>query len=164
MTPTFTFRRINVEKDHETLLKFRKDSFLVSLGTADTFGDPNQYLAWMALQTVFYPDGFLLMEHDGKVVGQLEVETITYQGRQVGYVDLFYLIPGYRGKGYGKIQVDRAESYLRSQGMLEYHLRVSATNKYAIRFYDKHGFHLLKEENLGGYPMLRMVKELKEQS
>ncbi|MGV3488529.1 MAG: GNAT family N-acetyltransferase [Tuberibacillus sp.] len=160
MSEAFTFRRIDVERDHETLLKHRKDSFLVSLGTDDTFGDPNHYLAWMALQTIFFPDGFLLMEHVGKTVGQLEVEIVTYQGRRVGYVDLFYLIPGYRGKGYGRIQLERAEEYLRSQGMDQYHLRVSATNKPALRFYEKHGFYKLKEENIGGYIMYRMVKEL----
>jgi GNAT superfamily N-acetyltransferase len=156
----FAFRRIDVEKDYETLIKFRKDSFLVSLGTIETFGDPNHYLAWMALQTIFFPDGFLLMEHDGRVVGQLETEIVAYQGRRIGYVDLFYLIPEYRGKGYGKVQVERAEGFFRSQGVKEYHLRVSETNAPAIKFYEKHGFSLFEKENLGGFPMLRMVKIL----
>lgn len=160
MAPAFTFRKMDVEKDRETLLKIRKDSFLVSLGTTEGFGDPNYYLAWIALQTIFYPDGFLLMEDNGKVVGQLEVEVIPFQGRRVGYVDLFYLVPEYRGKGYGAIQVKQAENYLRQLGMTEYHLRVSATNKRAIRFYEKHGFYKLMEENVGGYPMWRMVKNL----
>ena len=161
MLEAFTFRRIDVEKDYETLLKFRRDSFVVSLGTTEDLVDPNHYLSWMALQTLFFPDGFLLMEHEGKVVGQLEVETVTFQGRRIGYVDLFYLIPEYRGKGYGALQVEKAEEFLRSQGMKEYHLRVSVTNKPALRFYEKHGFYMLKEEEIGGYRMYRMVKKLK---
>jgi len=160
MSAAFTFQRINVEKDHETLLKFRRDSFKVSLGTTDDVVSPNHYLAWMAFQTLFFPDGFLIMEHDGEPVGQLEVEIVTYMGKRIGYVDLFYLKPGYRGKGYGRLQIEQAEAFLKSQGVNEYHLRVSTTNKPALRFYEKNGFYLLAEENIGGYPMYRMAKKI----
>lgn len=160
MAPLFTFRTIDVERDAETIVQFRKDSFLVSLGSIDGFGDRNQYLAWIGLNAVLYPEGFVLMEHEGKVVGQMEAEVVPYRGKRVGYVDLFYLVPEYRGKGYGQIQLERAEALFRKWGVSEYHLRVSPTNKPAMRFYEKHGFSRLEFENIGGYDMWRMVKRL----
>lgn len=158
--PAFTFRPIHVHHDYATLLKFRRDSFLVSMGSAEGMGNENAYLAWMALNSALYPDGFLMMEHDGKVIGQTEAEIILYQGRRIGYVDLFYLVPEYRGKGYGKVQLDRAEAFFRHHGVNEYHLRVSATNERAIRFYKKHGFYKLKEEVIAGHLMWRLGKVL----
>ncbi|GGH74973.1 ribosomal protein S18 acetylase RimI-like enzyme [Pullulanibacillus pueri] len=159
MARHFTFRPIDVFRDRQTIIDFRKDSYIVSFGTPEELGDEDMYVAWMAMAASMYPKGFVIMEYKGVPVGQIELEMIVYEGRPIGYVDLFYLIPEFRGKGYGKIQIDYAENYFKNKRLSEYHLRVSPTNKRALRFYEKHGMKPMMTEYLT-QKVIRMRKQL----
>ena len=148
MAHQIRFRPIDAFRDRQTIIDFRKDSYIVSFGSADELGDEEMYVAWIAMAATMAPEAFVLMECNGRPIGQMELEVIYYKGRPIGYVDLFYLIPEFRGRGYGKIQLDYAENYFKSHQLNEYHLRVSPTNHRALRFYKKHGMTQLETEHL----------------
>lgn len=144
----YTYRLIDPVKDRDTAINIRRDSFDVSFQDPDGMGDPQGYLIWMEMCNFMFPGSFAMMEKDGELVGQIELELLDYFNKRIGYVDLFYLLPKYRGKGIGSEQINYAETFFRKLGMDEYHLRVSPTNEPALKFYKKHGFEFIMEEQL----------------
>ncbi|MGG4268344.1 GNAT family N-acetyltransferase [Peribacillus simplex] len=153
------FRTIDTEKDKEIIIKFRKDSYVVSFGSVDGFGDENAYLQRMKERVCKFPDGQVIIEKDQESIGQMELQIREYEGTEIGYVNLFYLIPEYRSKGLGKELVRYAENFFRQFNVSEYHLRVSPDNQRAIRLYTNSGMMMIREEN-EKYPVWRMRKSL----
>jgi GNAT superfamily N-acetyltransferase len=153
------FRTIDVKKDRETIIEFRKESYLISFGSVDRFGDEETYVNKIAARANIFPEGQVLVEQDNRPIGQMELQVVLYDGRKIGYTNLYYLIPEYRGKGYGSILMDYSERFFLNQGMAEYHLRVSPTNERALRFYLKSGMKFVKEEKQE-HVVLRMAKKL----
>ncbi|MEH6940707.1 GNAT family N-acetyltransferase [Bacillus sp. JJ722] len=129
------FKKINLEKHREKVLKFRKDSFIVSFGDAFGFGEDDDYLRWLQENIVAYPEGFILVEEDGELIGQLELSIREYEDRNIGYINLYYLIPKKRENGIGQVLHKYAKQFFKSNNVSEYHLRVSPTNSSAMCFY-----------------------------
>ncbi|MGB6406562.1 MAG: GNAT family N-acetyltransferase [Planococcus donghaensis] len=139
------FTTINPEKQSERVIEFRKDSFKVSFGDAVDF-DEIEYLHWLKEKTTDYPDGFVVIEEDGKLIGQLELSIREYEGKRIGYVNLYYLVPESRGKGRGKELHAYAKEFFKNRRVKEFHLRVAPTNTPAIKFYHKLGMEELGPE------------------
>ncbi|MGE6936263.1 GNAT family N-acetyltransferase [Peribacillus muralis] len=153
------FRTIDIDKVKNIIIAFRKDSYVVSFGSEAGFGDEQSYLNRIKERVSQFPDGQVIIERDRKPIGQMELQIRQYDGAEIGYVNLFYLIPEYRGKGLGKELVGYAESFFRKFGVSEYQLRVSPDNQDALRLYSKSGMVKLREEN-ERYPVWRMSKFL----
>ena len=51
-------------KIKDIIIKFRKDSFIVSFGSEEGFGDGNTYLQRMKEQVRKFPDGHVILEKD----------------------------------------------------------------------------------------------------
>ncbi|MFD3450195.1 GNAT family N-acetyltransferase [Microbacteriaceae bacterium 4G12] len=153
------FRTIDIHKDRDIIIAFRKDSYVVSFGTVDGFGDADAYVKRIGERVSRFPDGLVLVEEDEKMIGQMELQITTYEEQEIGYVNLFYLIPEYRSKGLGQYLMEYAEQFFRKYKVSEYHLRVSPTNERAIRFYMKSGMEKLKEEQ-SKFLVWRMRKKL----
>ncbi|MGG0788675.1 GNAT family N-acetyltransferase [Peribacillus simplex] len=153
------FRTIDTDKDKDIIIKFRKDSYVVSFGSEDGFGDEKTYLQRMKERVRKFPDGQVIIEKDQEPIGQMELQIREYEGTEIGYVNLFYLIPDYRSKGLGKELVHYAENFFRQFNVSEYHLRVSPENGRAIRLYTKSGMMKIREEN-EKYLVWRMSKTL----
>ncbi|CAH0311920.1 hypothetical protein SRABI96_05039 [Peribacillus sp. Bi96] len=153
------FRTIDIDKDKDIIVTFRKDSFVVSFGSEEGFGDAHTYLIRMKERVRKFPDGQVIIEKDQKPIGQMELQIREYEGTEIGYVNLFYLIPEYRNKGLGKELVRYAENFFRQFTVSEYHLRVSPDNQRAIRLYTKSGMVKIRDEN-EKYPVWRMSKLL----
>lgn len=153
------FRPIDVRKDRETIIAFRKDSYVVSFGSKEGFGDEDVYVTRLENRAKRFPDGLMLVEEDGQPIGQIELQIVEHEGSEIGYVNLFYFIPAYRGKGYGRQLVAYAERFFKKYGVKLYHLRVSPTNQAALHFYEKCGLRVLDKED-GPYAVWRMIKEL----
>jgi RimJ/RimL family protein N-acetyltransferase len=132
------FKTIDIENHRKEAVKFRKDSFIVSFGDASGFGE-EEYIHWLKGKITDYPEGFVIVEEDGELIGQLELSIREYEGRNIGYVNLYYLIPGRRGNGKGKVLHNYAKKFFLKNNVNEYHLRVSSTNTSAIKFYRKIG-------------------------
>jgi GNAT superfamily N-acetyltransferase len=156
----FSFRDIDLLTDSETIIKFRRDAFVISFGDDSLFGDNEVYLMRVYELLQKFPGGLVIVEHDDKPVGQIELQIMRYQKKDIGYVNLFYLIPEYRGKGYGAALMAYAENFFRKNKMEKYHLRVSKKNKGAISFYEKNGFELVRMEEEETVLLYRMQKIL----
>ncbi|WP_028778761.1 GNAT family N-acetyltransferase [Shimazuella kribbensis] len=135
----FQFEKINSSEHKNLIIAFRRDSFRVSFGNDDNFGEDKEYVEWVQKCSECYPEGFVLVKHLNQYVGQLELQIMKYKDEDIGYVNLYYLIPSYRGKGYGKYLDEYAMKFFNSKGVKEYHLRVSPMNQQAIAFYKKNG-------------------------
>ena len=141
----FTFRTINAVGDRDYFVPFRRDASRISFGHAATF-DEQEYRDLIEARTREFPDGYVMVELDGRVVGQIEMHPREFEGRTIGFVSLLYLIPELRAKGYGMTLIQYVEDVFRRHGVPEYHLRVSPTNKPAVRFYKKCGLVKIREE------------------
>lgn len=139
------FEQIDLKKDRETLIQFRKDSFIVSFGNAEGF-DNEEYIDWLAEKKQLFPDGFVLAKERNLPIGQLELSVREYEGKDIGYVHLYYLIPDKRGTGLGRILHHYTLDFFKKSDIEEYHLRVAPNNEQAIRFYLKNGMEKLGEE------------------
>lgn len=94
------FKRINLNKHKETAVSFRDDSFFVSFDTADHF-NKDEYLRWLSSQIKCFPDGFMLLFHNGQPIGQLEASIKFYRSQKIGYVHFYYMTEQQRGRGCG---------------------------------------------------------------
>lgn len=139
------FNPINIEKNREEIIQFRKDSFEVSFGDTSNF-DVDVYINWLKDKSSSFPKGFVLVEENEKSIGQLELSIREYEGQTIGYVHLYYLIPKQRGNGKGKELHNYAKQFFKTHNVSDYHLRVSPTNTQAIRFYKNNGMIKLKPE------------------
>ncbi|MEH7484402.1 GNAT family N-acetyltransferase [Neobacillus drentensis] len=153
------FRTIDIEKDKDIIIKFRKDSYVVSFGTEEGFGDEIAYINRIRERVNKFPNGQIIIEEDNISIGQMELQILEFDGKEIGYVNLFYLTPEYRGKGLGKELIRYAENFFRKSNVSEYHLRVAPTNQRAIHLYTKSGMVKLREEN-EKYLVYRMRKLL----
>lgn len=140
------FIPINISKHKEYVIPFRRDSFIVSFGSDKGFGDENIYLDWLQKQIKKNPKGFVLVVDNEEPIGQLELTIKEYKGKEIGYVNLYYLIPEKRGMGLGSLLHEYAIKFFKNNKVSEYHLRVSPTNKQAISFYTKIGMKQIKTE------------------
>lgn len=143
------FIRIDLEKQRDILIQFRKDSFAASFGSTEGFGDVGDYLDWLTANSIQFPDGFMMVMEEERPIGQLELTLTEYEGRIIGYVNLYYLIPDKRGCGFGRKLHEYALDFFSENGAKEYHLRVSPTNLPALTFYQKAGMKEIGLE-LGG--------------
>lgn len=154
----FSFRPIDLSIDTETIIKYRKESYKVSFGDENMFGNKEEYLNKIKERLLRFPEGLVIVEKDGLPIGQVELQIKSIENKDIGYVNLFYLTPEYREKGYGLILIDYAESFFKKHKLKEYQLRVSTTNQRAISFYKKNGFNLLCIEEKNKVPRYRMGK------
>lgn len=153
------FRTIDIEKDKDLLIKFRKDTHYISFGTLEGF-DEKSYIDRMIERVNKFPKGQLIIEDKGKPVGQIGLLIEEYNGIDIGYVNLYYLTPEYRNKGLGKELIRYTEEFFRRFNVYEYHLRVSPKNEKAIKFYRRSGMIKLKEEK-GKYRMRKYIQDKK---
>jgi len=148
------FITINVEQHSNVVIKFRSDSFAVSFGDSSDF-DKENYLRSLKEKTTIYPEGFVLAKEDNRYVGQLELSIREYEGKDIGFVHLYYLTPEERGKGKGQELHDYAKEFFKNNHVSEFHLRVSPTNTAAMKFYRKIGMNEIGPEVNGKVVRMR---------
>lgn len=154
---TMDYRPINIKdhQDRDIIIKFRRDTHEVGLEMSINF-DSSAYIHRMEERIRKFPEGQLIIEDSGKPIGQVGFDIQGYNGDEIGYVNIFYLIPEYRGKGIGKEIIQYIEDFFIKSNVSEYHLRVSSKNEKAINLYTKIGMFKINEEDGG----LRMKKIL----
>jgi GNAT superfamily N-acetyltransferase len=105
---------------------------------------------------------FLLVKNDQKHIGFAAYEH-NYLNQLVTRVHKVYMLPETQGKGYGKLVFDRIDSIAIANKMNAISLNVNRFNT-ALRFYQKLGFVIVREENIAldhGYLMEDYVLEKK---
>ena len=88
-----------------------------------------------------YEKMYVLEDDAGRVCGFLWIEVrATMVDPIVGYIKNVYVAPELRGQGYGKMLLEVAERWFRSQGCRKATLDVSVCNERAVRLYESMGY------------------------
>jgi ribosomal protein S18 acetylase RimI-like enzyme len=139
------FVPIDLESTAQLVVRFRADSFACSFGTDERFYEADgkggeRYLTWLATCMKEVPGSCVHVWKNDAIIGQLEMGR--YRGDpKIGYAYLYYLAPTYRNRGLG-VHLDRyASEYFADLGFQSARLNVSPTNRVAMRFYAKNGWH-----------------------
>lgn len=133
------FRTIDVERNAETAVAFRRDAYRCSFGHDEDLGEVEHYLTWLSERVVRHPRGHVHLWQGGVIVGQLEM-TVGVLGAGRGYVNLFYLVPDVRGTGLGEQLHQYFVDYMRAERAWLARLRVTSSNRRAIAYYTAHGW------------------------
>jgi ribosomal-protein-alanine N-acetyltransferase len=134
-----SFRPIDLRVDLESAVRFRRDSFVCSFGDDSRF-DEAQYVTWLKAKQARDPWLAVHVVQGGQLVGQMEFDAYKPEP-WVGYVNLYYLAPSYRGLGLATQLDAYASDYLQKSGFASAYLSVSPTNARALHFYARQGWH-----------------------
>lgn len=147
-------RPLELPRDSETAVRFRRDSFLVSYGNLTAMGSDETYLAWLRERSAQSPWGFQVVEDEtGTPIGQLEATLRTFTRSQPdGYVNLYYVVPQYRGQGLGYWLHTQTVLRMQQRGCQELRLKVSESNHLARSFYTRQGFVEVAREPVANDP------------
>jgi GNAT superfamily N-acetyltransferase len=136
------FEPVDLHRDSDTCIRFRRDSYFCSFGDGEAFdpatGGTTGYLDRLRQRLAALPEGIVHAWRGDRIVGQIEAQVPA--DRPGGYVNLFYLVADERGRGAG----DELHAYLvslfRRIGLPAARLSVSPSNARAVRYYSKHGW------------------------
>ena len=139
---TLEFKPIDLEQHQDLCIRFRADSFICSFGSADRFYEADgsgakKYLQWLRQRIAEIPNSCVHIWQGEQIIGQIEMRRWKHDFN-VGYVNLFYLIPEFRGQGFGQQLEQYAANFFKHLGCQSARLSVSPTNLSAMRFYLKH--------------------------
>lgn len=120
------------------------DSFVVSFGDAKRFYEEDgqggeRYIQWLKAKIDKDPASVVHIWQDSEIIGQIELGRLRDDPTR-GYVNLYYLIPEKRGKGFGEFLDQYSTDYFRKLGLPIVRLSVSPTNGRAISYYMKMGW------------------------
>ena len=141
---TLEFKPIDLEQERDLCVRFRADSFVCSFGSAKRFyqadgSGTEEYLQWLRLQMAQIPGSCVHIWHQEQIIGKMEMSR-WQRDPSIGYVNLFYLAPTFRGRGFGRHLDRHAAHFFKHLGCHSARLNVSPTNRVAMRFYLKHGW------------------------
>lgn len=135
------FRPIDVSRHAELSVEYRRDSYVCSFGSDALFveengADGSGYLEWLKARVAHFPEGHVHAWLGSEIVGQIEMVI----GPTLGYINLFYLRPDARSRGFGSQLHDYAVALLQRHGIGVAGLSVSPTNERALRYYERNGW------------------------
>jgi RimJ/RimL family protein N-acetyltransferase len=141
--PAIRIEPIDLSRHARTCIDFRRDSFHASFGThegcdAEMGADGAIYLDKLARRMAQVPEGNSHVWHGERIIGQTEMRLADEPN--MGYVNLFYLLPEWRRHGLGWRLHQHALDVFRDRGMRAVRLSVSRTNAPAIAFYRRVGW------------------------
>ncbi len=102
-------------------------------------------------------EGFFVGEEKGKVVGTIGVKE---ESKDIAILRRLFINPKYRGKGFGRLLVDKALAFCREKGYKQAIFHVSTNMKTAMDLSKKAGFKEKERLNLGGIDIVRLVLAL----
>ncbi|MEJ2794626.1 GNAT family N-acetyltransferase [Iodobacter sp. LRB] len=145
------FKKIDVQCDFDLCLKFRKDAYLCSFHTLDSFtefvGVDGADYHHKILSRIDDPQwGYFHVYSEGQIIGQIEFKTYSHL-EQTGYVHLFYLAPEYRGKGYFKLLNQFVITRLQAASCVAAVLALGRENRAAMEAYQKNGWLMQGAKN-----------------
>lgn len=143
-----SFKNIDLSQMLDTCIQFRKDAHFVSHGNLNTFS-VKETTDWFKKLEMETPDSFLHVYMNNSIIGQLEFKTglESADGSKEGYGNLFYIIPEFRGKGYGQIIHDYVINRMKVDCCEFAYLRYIPSNKVAENFYLKNHWYPVGESD-----------------
>ncbi len=139
------FKPIELNQDRDLFLAFLRDTHMCSFGSLDGFAndaESEEYLiARIAKKLMDKPNSGLHVWKNEQIVGQLQMGQ--FVDPSIGYINLLYVVPEWRGIGIASVIEDYASAYFEGQGFQSARLSVAIANHRAIRFYLKKGWKVL---------------------
>ncbi len=119
-------------------LQFREDAHRVSYGETSSF-NASEITKWFEHLVEKNPTGFLHLMHKDQIIGQLEFKCgfEDNDGQLAGYINLLYLLPEYRGQGWGQKVHDHIIALFTANNYQYAYLRCLPQNSIAAAFYQK---------------------------
>jgi ribosomal protein S18 acetylase RimI-like enzyme len=141
--PAFRIEPIDLDRDAKTCIDFRRDSFFASFGThegcdEEMGADGAIYLDKLRKRIAEVPEGNCHVWRGDRIVGQTEMRLADEPN--MGYVNLFYLLPEWRRHGLGWRLHEHAVDVFGKRGMRAIRLSVSRSNAPALAFYRRVGW------------------------
>lgn len=88
------------------------------------------------------PNLLFFVEEEGKVIGFINTawfQSVWAHGR-VLFIDDFFILEEFRGKGYGEKAILELENRMKEEGYKRFQLLAEDTNPKAIKFYDRNNY------------------------
>jgi GNAT superfamily N-acetyltransferase len=85
------------------------------------------------------PNSCVHVWKEDRIIGQIEMRRWR-DDPSIGYVNLFYLVPEFRGQGLGQQLDQYASRFFKRLGCRSARLNASPTNRVAMSFYLKYGW------------------------
>lgn len=102
-------------------------------------------------------EGFFVGEEKGKVIGTVGVKE---ESKEVAILRRLFINSAYRGKGFGRLLMDRALAFCREKGYKEAIFHVSTNMKTAMALCKRRGFKEKERLELGGIDIVKLVLAL----
>ena len=125
--------------DHDVYCALRADAWQTIYGSLDGFSAEGFYQELMSVLR-YHPEAAAYAMLGGRVAGFIQLSPTRKREQGIGYINLVYLGPDFRGKGIGAQLIGYAVSTYRAQGRHALQLGVAEGNLRAQRFYAKLGF------------------------
>ena len=143
------FATIDLGRHAEVCLAFRRDMYACAFGTEAGLEEEmgpggTTYLSQLARRIEQLPEGNAHLWHEEAIVAQTEMSLLDEEAG-VGYVHLFYVAEGHRGRGLGRVLHQHAAAVFTARGMRLMRLSVGARNEAAIAFYRAAGWRRVGE-------------------
>ena len=137
------FKPIDLDHQMKVFLDFIRDTHLCSFGSMEGFVDENgqgeeRFVERVRVRLAEEPESCLHVWRGEEIVGQLHLGR--FVDPAVGYINMFYVSPEWRGTGVALAIEEYACASLQAQGFQSAYLSVAAQNHRAIRFYQKQGW------------------------
>ncbi len=137
------YKPIDLEKHADLCIEFAKEMHDLSFPPGTPF-DSVGHLDKIREKLAADPMSCVHVWLAGEIVGQINFG-IFAPDPSIGYINIFYVIPKWRGKGVAGEMERYGCARLESAGFNEAWLSVGWVNTRAVRFYQKHGWADLGE-------------------
>lgn len=151
---------INPSDDRDFYLSCYRDAWAFAHEGSLKHFNPDVYLESAGKHYADSKEAVIKLYLHDEPAGLLELNT--EKGKHLGYgwISLLYLLPEFRRKGYGIQVLGRAIMYYHSLGMKSIRLNVAASNRQAVRFYERYGFGTIASEPGADGPLYLMERTL----
>lgn len=144
------FKSADLQRDINSCIEFRKDSFRINYGNEKSFekemGEQGEdYAERLNAFQQQYPYGVIHIWRGDNIIGQIEFR-VEELFTDKAFIPLFYLVPEERGSGIGSLMHDYLIQTLREQGCNGARILVSSGNDRGVAFYKKHGWRYAKPD------------------
>ena len=156
-----TFRTIDLNRHGDVAVACRRDAYRVTTGSEHRFDEvigSAAYLKWLSLRIKRSPLGQVHVWRGHTIIGQIEARPQRNDPKR-GCVNLYYLMPRWRGQGLAPALDHYVATYFQSLGIQYLSLNVNRRNLRAYHFYLAHGWTVVGPTP-GVESQLRMEKEL----
>jgi probable phosphoglycerate mutase len=160
-TATLRHRPLDPRTERDYYCACYRDAWLAAHGDLRGFY-PEPY--WKAAREHLRldPDSVLVLLDGDKPVGLVDLDPLRASEEGCGWLSLLYLVPEYRGKGYGIQALGRAVVGFRTQGRRALRLLAAEDNAAACAFYRREGFSCVGEEEGSHGRLLLLERPLTE--